>query len=101
MMHGPSIPSPLGRYLRLPVVAVDPVSELPFSLLHQEDACRALVAAAWSAHDGPLNVVGPGAVTATQAVLMGRRIPVPVFGLGWRLAAATVEGLRRLPEPDR
>ena len=95
---GPSIPSPLGRYLRLPVVAVDPVSELPFSLLHQEDACRALVAAAWAGHDGPLNVVGPGAVTATQAVLMGRRIPVPVFGPGWRLAAAVAE-LQGAPLP--
>jgi UDP-glucose 4-epimerase len=88
---GPSIPSPLGRYLRLPAVAVDPLSELPFSLLHQEDACQAIVAAAWAGHDGPLNVVGPGAVTATQAVLLGRRIPVPVLGPGWRIAAAAAE----------
>jgi UDP-glucose 4-epimerase len=86
---GPSIPSPLGRYLRLPVVGVDPISELPFSVLHQEDACRAMVAAAWLGHDGPLNVVGPGAVTGSQAVRMGRRIPLPVFGPGWRLAAAS------------
>ena len=90
---GPSIPSPLGRYLRLPFVAVDPLSELPFSLLHQEDACQAMVAAAWASHDGPLNVVGPGAVTATQAVLMGRRVPVPVIGPGWLLAAAAAEML--------
>ncbi|MEZ5140549.1 MAG: hypothetical protein R2711_17775 [Acidimicrobiales bacterium] len=88
---GPSIPSPLGRYLRLPAVAVDPLSELPFSLLHQEDACQAMVAAARVGHDGPLNVVGAGAVTATQAVLMGRRIPVPVVGPGWRVAAAAAE----------
>jgi UDP-glucose 4-epimerase len=88
---GPSIPSPLGRYLRLPAVAVDPLSELPFSLLHQEDACQAMVAAAWASYDGPLNVVGPGAVTATQAVLLGRRIPVPVIGPGWRVAAAAAE----------
>lgn len=88
---GPSIPSPLGRYLRLPAVAVDPLSELPFSLLHQEDACQAMVAAATAGHDGPLNVVGAGAVTATQAVLMGRRIPIPVIGPGWVLAAAAAE----------
>ncbi len=88
---GPSIPSPLGRYLRLPAVAVDPIAELPFSLLHQEDACQAMVAAARAGHDGPLNVVGPGAVTATQAVLMGRRIPVPVLGPGWLVARAAAE----------
>ncbi|MCB1038531.1 MAG: NAD-dependent epimerase/dehydratase family protein [Acidimicrobiales bacterium] len=90
---GPSIPSPLGRYLRLPAVAVDPLSELPFSLLHQEDACQAMVGAIDKGHDGPLNVIGPGAVTATQAVLMGRRIPVPVFGPGWWFAKVAAEML--------
>lgn len=95
---GPSIPSPLGRYLRLPMVPVDPLSELPFSLLHQEDACQAMVAAARSGYDGPLNVVGPGAVTASQMVLMGRRIPVPVFGPGWIVAAAMAE-LQGAPLP--
>ena len=95
---GPSVPSPLGRYLRLPFVPVDPLSELPFSLLHQEDAGHAMVAAARSAHDGPLNVVGPGAVTATQAVLMGRRVPLPVFGPGWWAATAAAE-LQGAPLP--
>lgn len=88
---GPSFPSPIGRYLRLPVVAVNPLVELPFALLHQEDAAGAIVAAASAAHDGPLNVVGPGAVTATQAALMGRRIPVPTAGPGWWLAARSAE----------
>jgi UDP-glucose 4-epimerase len=96
---GPSIPSPLGRYLRLPVVSVDPLSELPFSLLHQEDACQAMVAAAWVHHDGPLNVVGPGAVTASQAVRMGRRIPLPVVGPGW-WAAGVIAELQGAPLPD-
>ena len=95
---GPSIPSPLGRYLRLPMVAVDPLSELPFSLLHQEDACQAMVAAARAGHDGPLNVVGAGAVTGSQAVLMGRRIPVPVMGPGWWTAAAAAS-LQGAPLP--
>ena len=95
---GPSIPSPLGRYLRLPVVAVDPLSELPFSLIHQEDAAAALVAAVGVGYDGPVNVVGPGAVTASQAVRMGRRIPVPVFGPGWWAAAAAAE-LQGAPLP--
>lgn len=95
---GPSFPSPLGRYLRLPAVAVDPISELPFSLLHQEDAAHALVTAVGVRHDGPLNVVGPGAVTASQAALIGRRIPIPVFGPGW-IAASAVAALQGAPLP--
>lgn len=96
---GPNIPSPIGRYLRLPVVAVDPISELPFSLVHQDDACDALVSAAGARHDGPLNVVGPGAVTASQAVRMGGRIPWPVFGRpAWQAAAMWAE-LQGAPLP--
>jgi len=88
---GPSFPSPIGRYLRLPVVAVNPLVEMPFSLLHQEDAAHAVIAAARAGYDGPLNVVGPGAVTASQAVRMGRRIPLPVIGPGWFFAARAAE----------
>lgn len=88
---GPSFPSPLGRYLRLPAVAVSPVVELPFGLLHQEDAARAVLAAAGLRHDGPLNVTGAGAVTASQAVRRGGRIPIPVIGPGWAFASAAAE----------
>lgn len=88
---GPSFPSPLGRYLRLPAVAVSPLAELPFCVVHQEDAAAALVAAGLAGHDGPLNVVGPGAVLPSQAVRHGGRLPVPVAGPGWRLAALTAE----------
>jgi len=88
---GPSFPSPVGRYLRLPVVAVNPLAELPFSLLHQEDAAHAFVAAAGAAHDGPLNVCGTGAVTASQAVRIGRRVPLPVMGPGWWWASKAAE----------
>jgi UDP-glucose 4-epimerase len=90
---GPSFPSPLGRYLRLPVVAVSPLAELPFSLVHQEDAALAAVAAAKGRGSGPINVVGPGAVTASQAARRGGRIPAPVFGPGWQLAAVASEVL--------
>jgi UDP-glucose 4-epimerase len=95
---GPSFPSPIGRYLRLPMVAVEPLAELPFSLLHQEDAAHALVVAAGMHHDGPVNVVGPGAVTATQAVLLGGRIPIPVVGPGWTFARIAAE-LQGAPLP--
>lgn len=88
---GPSSPSPLGRYLRLPAVALDPFAELPFCLTHTEDAAQAVVAASVVHHDGSLNVVGPGAITASQAVRRGGRIPLPVMGVGWRAAALTAE----------
>lgn len=88
---GPSFPSPVGRYLRLPAVAVSPLAELPFSLIHQEDAAAATIAAIHSDVTGPLNVVGPGAVTASQAVRRGRRFPWAVLGPGWRIAAAASE----------
>lgn len=87
---GPSFPSPLGRYLRLPVVAIPPpLFELPFCLTHQEDAAAAIVAAGRASFDGPLNVVGTGAVTASQAARRGGRIPLPVIGPGWRVAITT------------
>lgn len=88
---GPSFPSPLGRYLRLPVVPVGALGELPFSLLHQEDAAKATVAALAVRHDGPLNVVGPGAVTASQAAMMGGRLPLPIAGPAWFAARVAAE----------
>lgn len=90
---GPSFPSPLGRYLRLPVVPLSPLADLPFCLTHQEDAALAIVEAARVQHDGPLNVVGSGAVTANQAAARGRRLAVPVVGPGWRIAAAASQFL--------
>src|SRR3954469_335716 len=64
---GPSFPSPLGRYLRMPAVPFRALGDPPFSLLHQTDAAAALLAAVRRPFDGPVNVVGAGAVTACQA----------------------------------
>ncbi len=88
---GPHFPSPLGRFLRHPVVPFFPLADAPFSVLHQSDAADALVAAMTAGVDGPVNVVGPGAVTASQAARMGGRVPVPVIGPAWRLARVTSE----------
>ncbi|MBI2710846.1 MAG: NAD-dependent epimerase/dehydratase family protein [Actinobacteria bacterium] len=96
---GPHVPSPLGRYLRLPVVPIGAWSALPFSLLHQEDAAAACVRALETGADGALNVVGPGAVTADQAVRLGGRVPVPVIGPGWLVARMAAE-LFGAPLPD-
>ena len=88
---GPHIPSPLGRYLRLPAVPISAAADPPFSLLHQEDAAAATVRALDAGVDGTVNVVGPGAVTPFQAVRLGGRIPLPTLGLGWLAARAGCE----------
>ena len=95
---GPHMASPLGRLLRLPVVPVGALSQLPFSLLHEVDAARAFAAALECGFDGPVNVVGPGAVTPVQAARIGRRIPFPALGPSW-LGAAVVTELLGAPRP--
>ena len=96
---GPHVPSPLGRYLRMPVVAVDLLADPAFTVLHVHDAAAAVVAAARSGVHGPVNVVAAGAVTPIQAVRMGSRLPVPLAGLPWRLARPIAE-LAGAPIPD-
>jgi UDP-glucose 4-epimerase len=93
VIAGSHVPSPLGRVLRLPAVPVPAGSDPPFSMLDRDDAARAMVQALLRRHDGPLNVVGPGATSPWQAVAFGRRVPVPVAGPGWRLARAAAEFL--------
>lgn len=87
---GPHFPSPLGRLLRLPAVPFSP-GDPPFSVLHQEDAAAAVLATLRRPVDGPVNVIGSGAVTVTQAARIGRRVPVPVVGPGWRAAGLACE----------
>jgi UDP-glucose 4-epimerase len=90
---GPHIPSPLGRYLRLPLVPVSLFADPAFSVVHLDDAARALVAAARARFPGPLNVVAPGAVTPVQAARIGGRMPLPVAGPGWALGRAAAVAL--------
>ena len=71
----------------------------PFSLLHQNDAVAALMAALRRPVDGPVNVVGAGAVTASQAARLGRRVPVPTLAVGWP-TTRLVSGLAGAPVPD-
>jgi UDP-glucose 4-epimerase len=96
---GPHFPSPLGRLLRLPSVPFSALGDPPFSVVHQQDAAMAFVAAVQRRPNGALNVVAPGAVTAFQAARIGGRIPVPVVGPGWRVARMAAE-LAGAPVPD-
>ena len=52
---GSHVPSPLGRFLRLPVVPVPALADPAFQLLHQEDAARSMVAALLLTVDGSFN----------------------------------------------
>ena len=96
---GAHVPSPLGRYLRLPVVPFSGVADPPFSVVHHEDAARAVVTALLARRAGTFNVVAPGAVTASQAARLGGRVPVPVAGPGW-LLARRLAALAGSPVPD-
>ena len=79
-MLGPHVPSPLGRLLRLPAVPFSALADPPFAVLRDADAAQALVAAARVGLAEPVNVVAPEAITAWQAILRGRRLPLPLFG---------------------
>lgn len=83
---GTHVPSPLGRLLRQPVVPFSLLADQAFSVVEVSDAARAFVAAAQRRLDRPVNVVGPGAITALQAIARGRRVPVPLVGPEWGLA---------------
>ena len=90
---GSHVPSPLGRLLRLPVVPVAAMSDPPFSVLHPEDACAAMVAAIVNKADGPFNVVGAGAASPWQAVRLGGRLPLPMLNPLWGATSQVVEFL--------
>src|SRR4051795_3191940 len=88
---GPHMASPLGRLLRLPVVPVAALSDLPFSLLHERDAAVAFTRALECGFDGPVNVVAEGAVTPIQAARLGGRAIAPTLGPAWLVAAVVTE----------
>lgn len=96
---GPHVPSAIGRLLRLPAVPFSALADPPFAVIHQQDAAEAFVAAARQRLDEPLNIVAPGAITATQAIRRGRRVPVPVFDRQWALARVATF-LAGAPVPD-
>jgi UDP-glucose 4-epimerase len=96
---GSAMASPLGRYLRLPVVAFGGLADPAFALLHQTDAADAVIAAITGGPDTPVNVVADGATTPAQAARLGGRVPLPIVGPGWQLARVGAE-LLGAPLPD-
>lgn len=96
---GDHVPSPLGRYLRMPVVPFSALADPPFAVVHLDDAAEAFVAAARSRLDQPANIVAPGAITAYQAIRRGRRLPMPIIGPEW-MVARRLAYLAGAPIPD-
>ena len=83
---GPHIPSPLGRYLRMPAVPFSALADPPFAVVQEIDVAAAFVAAARIRLSESVNVVAPGAITAFQAIRRGGRLPIPLFGPDWAIA---------------
>ena len=96
---GPHVPSPLGRLLRLPAVPFSLLADPPFAVIRDLDAATALVAAARVGLAQPVNVTGPGAITAWQAIRRGRRLPLPNIGPEWAITRR-LSHLVGAPVPD-
>ena len=96
---GPHVPSPLGRLLRQPAVPFSVLADPPFTVVEDADAARAFVAAARVRLDQPVNVVAPGAITGLQAVLRGKRLPLPLVGPEWAITRQ-LSHLLGAPIPD-
>jgi UDP-glucose 4-epimerase len=79
----PQIDSPLGRYLRMPVIPTVLGFDPRLQVLHDEDALAVLHRAVVNDIAGTFNVAGTGIVMLSQAIRrLGRpTIPVPQFGL--------------------
>ena len=98
-ISGAHMPSPLARYLRMPVVPVGWPADCRFTLVHVNDVCSSILAALQADVDMALNVVGHGSLSPTEAVRMGSRLPLPVVGPALRLAGVLTE-LLGSPLPD-
>jgi UDP-glucose 4-epimerase len=96
---GKHVPSPLGRLLRQPIVPYSVLADSPFAVVQDGDAANAFVAAAARRLNEPLNIVASGAITTLQALLRGRRIPLPLLGPGWGLASR-LSHIAGAPIPD-
>ena len=96
---GPHVPSPLGRLLRLPAVPFSAFGDPSFAVIRQNDAARAIVAAAREGLSEPVNVVASESITVSQAALRGRRVPLPTFAFQWPIARQMCH-LAGAPIPD-
>jgi UDP-glucose 4-epimerase len=88
---GPTVDTPLTRYLALPVVPVAFGFDPRLQLLHEDDAIEVLRLAALRDRPGVYNVAGPGVLLLSQALRRAGRLSVPVPAPGVRLVASLVQ----------
>lgn len=75
---GPTVESPLTRYLAMPIVPTSLGFDPRLQLLHESDAVEVLRLAAVGDHPGVYNVAGDGVVYLSQAVRRAGRFRLPV-----------------------
>lgn len=95
---GPTIDSPLTRYLRTPFVAANAGFDPRLQLLHESDAVESLRLAALSSRPGTYNVAGEGVLPLSQVIRrVGRiRVPVPSSAFSWAGRTVRQSGLGEL-----
>lgn len=97
---GPTVRSPLTRYLSLPVVPTVLGYDPRMQLCHEDDAVEVLYRATvadGTRHTGTYNVAGPGIVYLSQALRIAGRPSVPVLSL---FADTLAGALRRTGRVD-
>ena len=97
-ISGAHMPSPLARYLRLPIVPVALRRPL-FQLVHLDDVARATELALLRGFDGPVNIAAVDAVDPWQAAWSAHRLPVPLPAAGLLLTGPMTE-IVGSPLPD-
>ena len=75
---GPTISTPLTRYLALPVVPTVLGFDPRLQLLHEDDAEAVLLRAALGDYQGAVNVAGDGILLLSQAIRRAGRLVMPV-----------------------
>lgn len=75
---GPTVQTPLTRYLALPAVPTVLGYDPRLQLCHELDAVEVLYRSVRGDQPGIFNVGGPGIVYLSQAVRLAGRVPVPV-----------------------
>jgi UDP-glucose 4-epimerase len=96
---GPTLPSLLSQYFRLPVIPTVLGYDARLQLLHEDDLLGALRHATVAGVHGTFNVAGDGVMLLSQAVRrLGRpTVPVPVIALGPVAGLSRQLGLPRVP----
>ncbi|PZS36717.1 MAG: hypothetical protein DLM58_01170 [Pseudonocardiales bacterium] len=87
---GPTVESPLTRYLAMPIVPTSLGFDPRLQLLHQDDAVDVLRLATIANHPGVYNVAADGVVYLSQAVRRAGRIRLPVPSAAIALVSAVV-----------